>query len=134
MFTDVYLPHLANARHTTIFSTIPARFLYSWTFLEAHRHTRFAIGVRQFKQRLERDPVALTAWLEQTPSDAIVLIEPQPTSPFAVFNSETVDLTTLATVLERQQVFSREQHWTLPEGVSISLWRKRSTRPYGDSH
>jgi hypothetical protein len=127
--TDVYLPHVTEARHTTIFSNVPARFLFGWTFLEAHRHTRFATEVRQFKEKLERDPAALAAWLERTPSDALVLIESRPGSPFAVFSPETADLTTLAAVLERQQAFSRERRWELPEGVTISLWRKGPARP-----
>ncbi len=122
--TDAYLPDLAAARHTTILSNIPARQLFAWTFLEAHRHTRFAVEVRQFKERLEHDPAALAAWLDKTPSDVLVVVQARPDSPLAVFNPETVDLTTLAAVLERQQAFSREKDWYLPEGVIISLWRK----------
>jgi hypothetical protein len=134
VITDAYLPELAGVRHTTIISNIPAKQLLAWTFLQTHRHTRFTTGAPRFKERLERDAAALTAWLEQVRSDALVVIDAQPGSPLMVQVPETADLTTLSAVLERQQVFARERDWYLPEGVTIRLWRKTAARGRLASH
>ena len=122
--TDAYLPHVGDARHTTILSNIPARFFFSWTFREAYHQAEVTVGVPRFKERLERDPAALSAWLEGCLSDALVVVEASSQSPLAVNHPESYDLTALAAVLQRQSAFIRERRWELPQGVTVSLWRK----------
>ncbi|MFO0841094.1 MAG: glycosyltransferase family 39 protein [Gemmataceae bacterium] len=123
--TGAYLPSLADARHSTIMSNVPARYLFGWTFVEAHGHTRFATAIKQFRERLQHDPEGLRRWLAETPSDALVLVEVLPHSPHAPeLTLEPADLETMKQVLRGQAVFTRAHRWDLPEGVSITLWRK----------
>jgi hypothetical protein len=124
VITNTYLPHLAQARHATILSNVPARFLFAWTFIERHRHLGFETDIRQFKALLERDPVRLQQWLDRTLSDTIVLVEVHPRSCFAEFTAESMDLKTLQEVLQQQTTFTQAQRWELPQGVTISLWTK----------
>lgn len=123
--TNAYLPALADARHSTIMSNVPARYLFGWTFLEAHGHARFATDVKHYRDRLQHDPAALRRWLAETPSDALVLVEVLPHSPHAPeLILEPADLMTMKQVLGEQSVFTRARHWELPDGVAVSLWRR----------
>lgn len=125
--TQAYLPSLADANHSTILSNVPARFLFAWTFIEAHRHARFAVDIRQFKEEYERDPARLREWLERTPSDALVLVEVLPHSPYiAEMSAESKDLTTLKQVLRQQSAFRPANRWDLPHGVQVVLWARDS--------
>jgi hypothetical protein len=123
--TRAYLPALADARHATIMSNVPARYLFGWTFLEAHGHARFATDVKHYKERLQGDPSALRRWLAETPSDALVLVEVLPHSPHAPeLVLEPADLMPMKQVLDAQTGFTRARRWDLPDGVVVSLWRR----------
>src|SRR6266581_2344471 len=68
--TDTYLPALADARHPTILSNISTRFLWTWTFIEHHRHQYMAAELKNFKS-YENNPEQVKHWLGTTHSDAL---------------------------------------------------------------
>jgi hypothetical protein len=124
-----YLPELASAKHPTMLCNVSARFFLSWTFIERHRHLHFDAEIKNFKKDFERNPERLAWWLAQSQSDAIVVIEVLPGSPYEEITPEHCDLTTLNRVLEYQMKYTRSREWLLPEGVRITLWRDLVPRP-----
>jgi hypothetical protein len=124
--TDTYLPHLADARQPTIVSNVSTRFLWTWSFIEHHRHQSMAAEIKNFKA-FENDPEPAKNWLATTRSDALVLIDIRPQSTFDWKTKEYVDLTAFKQALAEQSVWSIAQRWELPEGVTITLWKKKES-------
>jgi hypothetical protein len=56
-----------------------------------------------------------------------VLIDIRPQSTFDWKTKEYVDLTAFKQALAEQSVWSIAQRWELPEGVTITLWKKKES-------
>ncbi|MBI1829868.1 MAG: glycosyltransferase family 39 protein [Planctomycetes bacterium] len=121
--TDTYLPALADARNPTILSNVSTRFLWTWTFIEHHRHQNFAAELKNFRT-FENNPDQAKRWLETTRSDALVLIDIKRFSTFDWKTDEYVELAAFHQALARQTAWTQTERWEMPEGVSITLWRK----------
>jgi hypothetical protein len=121
--TDTYLPALADAKNPTILSDVSARFLWTWTFIEAHRHHNFAAELKNFKS-YEGNPEQVKRWLESTRSDALVLIDIRPGSTFDWRTDEYVDLAAFHQALAEQTAWHLAERWEMPEGVTITLWKR----------
>lgn len=121
--TDTYLPALADAENPTIVSNVSTRFLWTWTFIEHHRHHNVAAEIKNF-QSFKDNPDAAKRWLETTKSDALVLIDIQPKSVYDWPTKEYVPLAAFHQALTEQSVWTLSQRWEMPEGVTITLWRK----------
>lgn len=126
--TELYLPELAEAKSPTILSNVSARFLWTWTFLEHHRHQNVASELKAF-QSYEGKPERVRQWLETTKSDALVLIDIHPTSPFSIVNNEYVRLDAFHHALAQQTQWTQACEWTMREGVTVRLWRRGATSP-----
>ena len=121
--TDTYLPALADAANPTIVSNVSTRFLWTWTFIEHHRHQKMAAEIKNFPT-FRDNPEAATRWLESTRSDALVLIDIRPGSIYDWQTKEYVPLEAFHQALAKQSAWVQTQKWELPEGVSITLWKK----------
>jgi len=124
--TDTYLPALSDVCLPTIVSNVSTRFLWTWTFIEHHRHQNFAAEIKNFRS-FEGSPDQVQRWLETTKSDALVLIDIRPQSTFDWKTDEYVELSAFHQTLARQTAWTLTRRWEMPEGVSITLWRKSST-------
>ena len=122
--TETYLPALSDAENPTILSNVSTRFLWTWTFIEQHHHQNMAAEIKNFKS-FEGNPAAATHWLETTRSDALVLIDIRPGTIYDWKTDEYVDLAAFHEALAGQSVWTLGRRWEMPEGVSITLWRKR---------
>jgi hypothetical protein len=120
---DTYLPALADAQNPTILSNISTRFLLTWTFIEQHRHPNFTTELKNFKS-YENNPDQVRQWLTTTRSDALVLIDVHPGSTYDWKTDEYVDLAAFHQVLAAQTTWRLAQRWEMPEGVTITLWKK----------
>jgi Dolichyl-phosphate-mannose-protein mannosyltransferase len=123
LVTRPYLPALADAKNPTILSNVSTRFLWMWTFIEEHRHQNVTAELKNFRS-YEGNPELVKHWLATTRSDALVLIDIRPGSVFDWKTDEYVDLTAFKQTLESQGVWRRTERWDLPEGVTITLWKK----------
>jgi hypothetical protein len=121
--TDMYLPALADARQPTILSNVSARFLWTWTFIDHHRHHNVSAEIKNFKS-FESNPDQAKHWLDTTRSDALVLIDIRPGTRYDWKTNEYVDLSAFRHALEEQSVWMLAQRWEKPEGVTITLWKK----------
>ena len=124
--TDTYLPALADAKNPTILSNVSTRFLWTWTFIEQHHHQNMAAEIKNFKS-YEGNPEQAKRWLETTRSDALVLIDIRPFSTYDWKTDEYVDLTAFKQALAEQNTWLLAEHWELPEGVTITLWKKTAS-------
>ena len=124
--TDTYVSALADAEYPTILSNISTRFLWSWTYIEHYRHQNFAAEIKNFKS-YENNPQQVKRWLDTTRSDALVIIDVRPGSTFDMPTDEYVDLAAFKQALSEQSVFVSAQRWEMPEGVTITLWKKTSS-------
>ncbi len=122
--TDTYLPALADAKNPTILSNVSARFLWTWTFIEANHHQNMAAEIKNFKS-FEGNPAEAIHWLETTRSDALVLIDIRPGTTFDWKTDEYVDLAAFHEALAGQSTWMLGERWQMPKGVSITLWRKQ---------
>ena len=93
--------------------------------MERHRHLHFASELKNFRS-YESDPDLIERWLETTRSDALVLIDIHPGTTHDRKTDEYVDLAIFAKVLSGQSRWIAERHWEMPEGVAITLWKKKS--------
>ncbi|MBI2804361.1 MAG: glycosyltransferase family 39 protein [Planctomycetes bacterium] len=121
--TDTYVADLADAKNPTIVSNVSTRFLWTWTFIEHHRHQNMAAEIKHFA-RFGGDPEPARNWLATTRSDALVLIDIAPGSTFDWKTKEYVDLTAFHQALAEQSTWTLARRWVLPEGVTITLWKK----------
>src|ERR1019366_7465304 len=124
--TDTYVASLADAKNPTILSNISARFLWSWTFIEQNRHQNFAAELKNFKS-YDSNPEQVKRWLGTTRSDALLLIDVHPGAIYDWKTDEYVDLSAFKQVLAEQTEFVLAQRWEMPEGVTITLWKKSSS-------
>ena len=124
--TDTYLPALARFENPTIVSNVPTRFLWTWTFIEAHHHQKMAAEIKNFKT-FEGNPDAARRWLESTRCDGLLLIDIHPGSVYDLRTGEYVDLAAFHQALAEQTAWVKSQSWEMPEGVSITLWQRRVT-------
>ena len=122
---ETYLPALADAEYPTILGNVPARFLVAWTYIEEYKSLRFASELKNFRA-YESDPEPARRWLEAARSDALVLIDVRPGTAFDWPTDETVSLATFHEALAEQSAWVLDRNWELPEGVAITLWRKRA--------
>jgi hypothetical protein len=122
--TDTYLPALKGAGNPTILSNVSTRFLWTWTFIEAHHHQNMAAEIKNFKT-FEGNPEPARRWLETTRSDALVLIDIRPGTMYDCMTDEYVELAAFHQALAGQTVWVKSQSWEMPEGVSITLWHKQ---------
>lgn len=122
--TDAYLPALASAKNPTILSNVSARSLWTWTFIEAHGRQNVVAEIKNFKS-FAGQPALVQRWLETTPGDALVLIDVHPGSVYDLRTDDYVDLAACHAALGQQSAWAQSERWELPEGVSITLWRKR---------
>ncbi len=120
---DTYLPALADAKNPTILSNVSARFIWTWTFIEYHHHQNMAAEIKNFKS-YDGDPDAAKHWLATTRSDALVLIDIHPGTTYDWKTDEYVDLTAFQQALAEQTMWVQSQRWEMPEGVTITLWKK----------
>jgi hypothetical protein len=123
---ETYLPELADAGHTTIFCNVSTRFMLAWTFIEHHHHRHFNAEIKNFKANFENNPQQIQRWLAGTASDTLVVIDIHPHTIFDLPTDEYVDLTALKQVLEQQTVFKPARRWELPEGVTITMWKREA--------
>jgi len=121
--TDTYVPSLAEAKNPTILSNVSTRFLWTWTFIEQHRHQNFAAEIKNFRS-YENNPDLVKHWLDTTRSDVLVLIDIHPGTTYDWKTDEYVDLAAFHQVLAAQSVWLPAQRWEMPEGVTITLWKK----------
>jgi len=122
--TDTYLPALADAENPTIVSNVSTRFLWTWTFIEYHHHQNMSGEIKNFKS-FEGHPEVAKRWLETTRSDALVLIDIKPQTMYDWPTKEYVNLAAFHQALGEQNAWTQTERWDLPEGVSITIWRKR---------
>jgi hypothetical protein len=125
--TEIYLPALADARQPTIVSNVSARFLWTWTFIEHHHHQNMAAEIKNFKA-FDGHPEAAKAWLESTRSEALVLIDVAPGSPFDLRTDEYVDLAAFHQALAAQTAWQQTRRWELQDGVTITMWTKSANQ------
>jgi hypothetical protein len=121
--TDTYLPALADARQPTILSNVSTRFLWTWTFIEHHRHQNMTAELKNFKS-YEGDPEPAKHWLATTNSDALVLIDIRPGTTYDWKTDGYVDLSAFLQALGQQHEWVESRRWEMPEGVTITLWKK----------
>jgi hypothetical protein len=121
--TDTYVPSLADAKYPTIISNVSTRFLWTWTFIEHHHHQNFAAEIKNFRS-YENNPDQVKRWLDTTRSDALVLIDIHPGTTYDWKTDEYVDLSAFNQVLAGQSIWQVAQRWEMPEGVTITLWKK----------
>lgn len=121
--TQTYLPALADAKEPTIVSNVSTRFLWTWTFIERYGHQKVAAEIKNFKT-FENNPDVAKRWLESTRSDALVLIDIRPFSTYDWKTKEYVDLAAFHQALAEQSAWTLAQRWEMPEGVTITLWKK----------
>lgn len=124
--TDTFLPALDRCKNPTILSNVSTRFLWTWTFIEEHNHQNMAAEIKNFKS-FEGNPEAARHWLETTRSDALVLIDIRRYSTYDWKTDEYVDLAAFHEALAGQSAWVLGRSWEMPEGVSITLWRKQSS-------
>ena len=122
---DAYLSHLADAKEPTLFCNVSIRFMLSWTFIERHHHQRFNADIKNYRANFENNPEQIQRWLKATRSDTLVVIDVHPGTEFYWKTDEFVDLTALKQVLAQSPAFTRTQQWELPEGITITLWKKK---------
>jgi hypothetical protein len=72
----------------------------------------------------EGNPDQVANWLANTRSDALVLIDIQPGTTYDWKTDEYVDLTAFHQVLGAQSIWVRSERWQMPEGITITLWKK----------
>ena len=58
-----------------------------------------------------------------------IVVDVRPDSAHYWKTLENVDLATFKRVLADQSTWAAERHWEMPEGVAITLWKKKATRP-----
>jgi hypothetical protein len=124
--TDTYLPALADAKNPTILSNVSTRFLWTWTFIEHHRHQNMAAEIKNFKS-FEGNPDPARNWLNTTRSDALVLIDIRPGTTYDWKTDEYVDLSAFKQALAEQTTWVLSQRWEMQEGVTITLWKKNGS-------
>jgi hypothetical protein len=124
--TDTFLPALADAKNPTILSNVSTRFLWTWTFIEEHHHQNMAAEIKNFKS-FDGNPEPARRWLETTRSDALVLIDIRRFTTYDWKTDEYVDLAAFHQALAEQTVWVQSRRWEMPEGVSITLWKKPSS-------
>jgi hypothetical protein len=120
---EQYLPVLTDTRNPTILSNVSTRFLWSWTFIEAHGHQNFSAELKNFKS-YEGNPEAVKQWLDTTRSSALVLIDVQPFTMYDWKTDEYVDLAAFHQALAEQRVWVLAERKEMPEGVTIMIWKK----------
>jgi hypothetical protein len=123
LITRTYLPALADAKNPTILSNVSTRFLWTWTFIEEHRHQNVTAELKNFRS-YEGNFELVKRWLDTTQSDALVLIDIHPGSTFDWKTDEYVDLGAFKQTLESHSVWRQAERWEMPEGVTITLWKK----------
>ena len=79
--------------------------------------------IKNFKT-YEGNPQQVKHWLDTTRSDALVLIDIHPGTTFDWKTDEYVDLSAFNQALAEQSVWALAQRWEMPEGVTITLWKK----------
>lgn len=121
--TETYLPALADAKRPTIVSNVSARFLWTWTYIESYRHQNMAGEIKNFRT-FDSKPDVAKHWLETTRSDALVLIDIHPNTMFYWRTDEYVELAAFHEALAGQSAWVQANRWEMPEGVSITLWKK----------
>lgn len=126
--TETYLPALADAKNPTIVSNISARFLWTWTFIDHHRHQNMSAEIKNFKA-FKDNPDAARNWLNTTRSDALVLIDIHPKTTYDWVTIEYVPLDAFHEALGGQTTWTRSHRWDMPEGVTITLWKKTASTP-----
>jgi len=122
--TDTYLQAIKDAKNPTILSNVSTRFLWTWTFIEEHRHQNMAAEIKNFRS-FDGNPEPARRWLETTRSDALVLIDIRPRSTYDCPTDEYVELAAFHQALAEQSVWVQSKRWEMPEGVSITLWHKQ---------
>jgi hypothetical protein len=126
VISDAYLPALEDARNPTIVSNVSARFLWTWTFIECHRHQNMSAEIKNFRA-FNGDPEPARRWLKSTRSDALVLIDIHPGSTFDWVTDEYVPLAAFQQALGEQRAWLQAKRWDLEEGVTITLWQKTTS-------
>jgi hypothetical protein len=121
--TETYLPALSEAHNPTILSNVSTRFLWTWTFIEQHRHQNMAAELKNFRS-YENNPDQIKHWLATTRSDVLVLIDVAPNTTYDWKTVEYVDLSAFKQVLAEQSIWVQQQRWQMPEGVTITMWKK----------
>jgi hypothetical protein len=121
--TDTYLPALADAKNPTILGNVSTRFLWTWTFIEYHHHQNMAAELKNFKT-YAGSPEPAKHWLATTRSEALVLIDVHPGTTYDWKTDEYVDLTAFRQALAEQAAWVQSARWEMPEGVTITLWKK----------
>lgn len=121
-----YLPQVADARHVTILSNRPIKFLTAWTFLQiAGRHGRLDTELPGFGSTPERNRPSFDRWLQTTPCDALVFLDLPPGSffhddvPYAHYDQ-------VPDWLAGQKVFYQAQTWEFPQygKTRVLLWKR----------
>jgi hypothetical protein len=124
--TDTYLPALADAKYPTVVSNVSTRFLWTWTFIEHHRHQNMAAEIKNFGA-FEGNPAHAKRWLETTRSDTLVLIDIQPNTTYDWKTKEYVNLAAFHQALREQGAWTLARRWDMPEGVAITMWTKSAS-------
>jgi hypothetical protein len=124
--TDAYLPSLAEARRATIVSTVPMKWLTTWTYLERYGQSDWLeTDLKGYGFTDEEHRQAFQKWLETTPSDTLVFIDVPPGSYFYVPGAVNEMYGALRDLLATQAVFQLTKRRELPQyGCAITIWSR----------
>jgi hypothetical protein len=119
---DCYLPRVADARRPTLLSNGPLHAFFEWTFAERYGRRPADVNLGWTKDPADR--AAFDAWLRETASDELVLVEVTDAEWFELSSEEPADW--LRKRLEGQDVFVRTEQAALPlyRGITVSVWRR----------
>jgi hypothetical protein len=124
---DGFLPSLADVRQPTLLSNSNAVFFLSWTYRERYPHRPFATEIRNYGVDPTADRDLVRDWLTKTRSDAIVLIDIAADSPCYAGSPENRDYDVLRACLAETTTFAIAERRSLPDKVTITIWRRVSS-------
>jgi hypothetical protein len=128
--TDSYLPSLAESQRATVVSTVPMKWLVTWTFLQRYgQGDRLETDLKGYGFTDEEHRQAFARWLETTPSDTLVFIDVPLGSTFYVPGAVNEMYGALREMLASQTVFHMTQRRELAhDGCAVTIWSRSSTR------
>ena len=125
--TDFYLPELRAAHRTMVFSTVDAKHMIRWTFLERYRRRgKLEIEIKGFGSSPGEDRRLFEQWLADTPCDTVVLIDLPPGTYFYEFSDrDEAFAVRLPEMLASQSVFGLARRRDFPRyGCHVAVYRR----------
>ncbi len=128
VLSDAYLPQLESSSHPAILSNIPLRFLARWTYQERYNRT-----VRPTTEIPGYDPAGahgnfetLESWLATSLTDAVVLIDVSPVSPWYVKVPGTGGLADMPRLVHQLTHWTRSWQQEI-NGATVEVWKRSAT-------